>query len=203
VSDIDPVVFLVDDDRSVRETIPSLLASVGLQVETFATAEEFLQRPPPDGPACLVLDVRLPGLSGLDLLPALQRAGRALPTIFITGYGDVPMSVEAMKAGAVEFLLKPFREQVLLDAIHQALDQAAVARRRQLELADLHRRHASLTPREREVMACVVRGLLSKQIAAELATSEVTIKMHRAHVRRKMQVQSVAELARLAERMGL
>lgn len=203
MSDIDPVVFLVDDDRSVRETIPSLLASVGLRVVTFATAEEFLQRPPPEGPACLVLDVRLPGLSGLDLLRALQRAGRALPTIFITGYGDVPMSVEAMKAGAVEFLLKPFREQVLLDAIHQALGQAAVARRRQLELADLHRRYASLTPREREVMACVVRGLLSKHIAAELATSEVTIKMHRAHVMRKMRVQSVAELARLAERMGL
>jgi FixJ family two-component response regulator len=203
VSGTAAVVFLIDDNRAVRETIQSLLASVGLRVETFANAEDFLKRPPPDGPACLVLDMRLPGLSGLDLLRELQRTGRALPTIFITGHGDVPISVEAMKAGAVDFLLKPFREQELLDAIHQALGNAAVARRRQLELDDLHRRYASLTPREREVMARVVRGLLNKQIGAELETSEVTIKMHRAHVMRKMQVQSVAELTRIAVRLGL
>jgi len=203
VSGTDAVVFVVDDNRSVREMIENVVASIGLRVEAFATAEEFLQRPPSESPACLVIDLRLPGLSGLDVLHELQRTGRPLPTIVITGHPDVPMSVEAMKAGAVEFLIKPFREQKLLAAIHEALARAAMVRRRQLDLDDLHRRYASLTQRERQVMAGVVRGLLNKQIAAELGTREVTIKMHRGHVMRKMQVQSVAELARIAERLGL
>jgi len=198
VSGVDSVLFLIDDNGSVRETIRCLLESAELRVETFANAEECS-----DGPARLVRDVRLPGMSGADLLRELQRTGRPLPTIVITGHGDVPMFVGAMRAGAIGFVLKPLRAEELLDAIHQALSEAAVARRQRRELADLKRRYASLTPREREVMAGVVCGRLNKQIAGKLGTSQATIKMHRAHVMRKMQVRSVAELARIGERLGL
>jgi RNA polymerase sigma factor (sigma-70 family) len=196
------VVFVVDDDRSVREAITSLLASVGLRVETFATAHEFLRRPRTEAPACLVLDVRLPGLSGLDLQRELQQTGESMPIVFITGHGDVPMSVQAMKAGAVEFLLKPFRAQQLLDAIQQALERSAVERRRRMEQQELRQRYEALTPREREVMARVVSGLLNKQIAAELGASEVTVKVHRARVMRKMQAKSLAELVRIVQRLA-
>ena len=203
MSGTDSVVFLLDDNGSVRETIRYLLESADVRVETFANAEEFFQRRSSDGPASLMFDVRLPGMSGPDALRALQRPGRPLPTIVITGHGDVPMFVEAMRAGAIGFLLEPLRAEELLDAIHQALSEAAVARRQRRELADLKRRYASLTPREREVMAGVVCGRLNKQIAGGLGTSQATIKMHRAHVMRKMQVRSVAELARIGERLGL
>ena len=198
-----PIVFVVDDNRSVREGVTSLLASVGLRAETFRTAEEFLRAPTPDAPACAVLDVRLPGLSGLDLQQLLLRAGRAIPIVFITGHGDVPMSVEAMKGGAIEFLLKPFREQQLLDAIQRALAHARLERQRLAEDAAWRRRYESLTPREREVMAHVVAGLLNKQIAAKLRMSEVTVKVHRSRVMQKMDVASLPDLVRAAERLSL
>ena len=198
-----PIVFVVDDNRSVREGVTSLLASVGLRAETFRTAEEFLRAPTPDAPACAVLDVRLPGLSGLDLQQLLLRAGRAIPIVFITGHGDVPMSVEAMKGGAIEFLLKPFREQQLLDAIQRALARARLERQRLAEDAAWRRRYESLTPREREVMAHVVAGLLNKQIAAKLRMSEVTVKVHRSRVMQKLDVASLPDLVRAAERLSL
>jgi len=198
-----PIVFVVDDNRSVREGVTSLLASVGLRAETFRTAEEFLRAPTPDAPACAVLDVRLPGLSGLDLQQLLLRAGRAIPIVFITGHGDVPMSVEAMKGGAIEFLLKPFREQQLLDAIQRALAHARLERQRLAEDAAWRRRYESLTPREREVMAHVVAGLLNKQIAAKLRMSEVTVKVHRSRVMQKLDVASLPDLVRAAERLSL
>ena len=198
-----PIVFVVDDNPSVREGVTSLLASVGLRAETFRTAEEFLRVPTPDAPACAVLDVRLPGLSGLDLQQLLLRAGRAIPIVFITGHGDVPMSVEAMKGGAIEFLLKPFREQQLLDAIQRALAHARLERQRLAEDAAWRRRYESLTPREREVMAHVVAGLLNKQIAAKLRMSEVTVKVHRSRVMQKMDVASLPDLVRAAERLSL
>jgi FixJ family two-component response regulator len=198
----DPIVFVVDDDRAIREAMMSLLASVGLRVETFGTAQEFLQSPRPDVPACLVLDVRLPGSSGLDLQRDLTSAGVSIPIVFITGHGDVPMSVQAMKAGAVEFLTKPVRDQQLLDAVQQAIDRDRVERRRRTVLEELRRRHESLTPREREVMTRVVAGLLNKQIAVELGTSEITVKVHRAKLVRKMRAKSLPELVRMAERLG-
>jgi len=198
-----PIVFVVDDNRSVRESVTSLLASVGLRAETFRTAEEFLRMPRPDAPACAVFDVRLPGLSGLDLQQLLLRTGRAIPIVFITGHGDVPMSVEAMKGGAIEFLLKPFREQQLLDAIQRAIAHACLERERLAEDAVWRRRYESLTPREREVMACVVLGLLNKQIAAKLRMSEVTVKVHRARVMQKMNVASLPDLVRAADRRSL
>ena len=199
----EPVVFIVDDDEGIREATRSLLASVGLRVETFTTAQEFLASRQPDAPACLVLDVRLPGLSGLDLQHELIQAGIPIPVIFITGHGDVPTSVQAMKAGAVEFLTKPFQDQQLLDAIHRAIAGDLLERPRRAEMAKLRRRYGSLTPREREVMAMVVAGLLNKQTAAEIGTSEITVKVHRAHIMQKMRADSVADLVRMAERLGV
>lgn len=198
-----PIVFVVDDHRSVREGVTSLLASIGLRVQTFRTAEEFLHAARPDAAACMVLDVRLPGLSGLDVQQLMVRTGRAIPIVFITGHGDVPMSVEAMKSGAVEFLLKPFRDQQLLDAIQRALARDRFERQRLADEAALRRRYDSLTPREREVMAHVVTGQLNKQIAAELRMSEVTVKVHRSRLMQKMSVASLPELVRAADRLAL
>ena len=199
----DSVVFVVDDDSSVREAIKSLIRSVGLRVETFGTAQELLRSTRPDAPACVVLDVRLPGLSGLDLQHELTTHGINLPIIFITGHGDIPMSVRAMKAGALEFLTKPFRDQDLLDAIQQALERDRSARQQRSESAELRERLDSLTSREREVMGLVVSGLLNKQIAGELGTSEVTIKIHRSQVMKKMGAGSLAELVRMTEKLGI
>jgi FixJ family two-component response regulator len=196
-----PAVFVVDDDVSVREALRNLLRSVGLQVKTFETAREFLAGGRPDAPSCLVLDVRLPGLSGLDLQRELAKAEIDIPIIFITGHGDIPMSVRAMKAGAVEFLTKPFRDQDLLDAVQEAVarDREARAQRRQMQ--ELRARYDSLTAREREVMTLVVRGLLNKQIAGQLGTTDATVKLHRGRVMHKMQANSLADLIRMAEKL--
>jgi FixJ family two-component response regulator len=199
----DPIVFVVDDDPSVRRSIERLIQSTGFRVETFQSAAEFLRRPRPEGPACLVLDVRLPGLSGLDLQRELTNAGIQLPIIFITAHGDIPMTVRAMKGGAVEFLTKPFRTEHLLYAVRAAIKRDRDTFKERSELAQLRSRYDLLTPREREVFALLVLGLLNKQIAGELATSERTIKFHRAHIMQKMQAESVADLVRMAQKLGL
>ncbi len=202
MNEIKAKVFVIDDDESIREALQSLIRSVGLNVETFAAAQDFLHGPRPDMPSCLILDVRMPGLSGLDLQRELAQANIHIPIIFITGHGDIPMSVRAMKAGAVEFLTKPFRDQDLLDAIHQALDRDRLARDQQAESAELRERSHLLTPRESEVFTLVVKGLLNKQIALQLGISEITIKLHRRQVMEKMQAGSLADLVRMAEKLG-
>jgi FixJ family two-component response regulator len=203
VKNVDAIVFVVDDDPSIREAIESLVSLEGLRAETFGSAKEFLQAERPDVPGCVVLDVELPGLSGLDLQRELASHGIRLPIIFITGYGDIPMSVRAMKAGATEFLTKPFRDQDLLDAIHQALERDRTARAHDRDAAQLRERFQTLTSREREVMSMVVAGMLNKQIGFDLEISEITVKIHRGRVMSKMGAQSLADLVRMAERLEL
>ena len=195
------VVFVVDDDASIRESLKNLLRSVGLRVETLASAQEFLRAKRGDEPGCLVLDVRMPGFSGLDLQKRMAKAGVDLPIIFLTGHGDIPMSVRAMKAGAMEFLTKPVREQDLLDAVQEALERDRAVRNQRMKLEGLRERFDSLTPKERDVMGKVVAGLLNKQIAGELGMSETTVKIHRHQVMEKMKAASLAELVRMADHL--
>ncbi len=201
MKEADPIVFVVDDDPLIRDGLRSLIKSVGLHVETFGSSREFMQRKPPDAPGCLVLDVRLPGLSGLDLQRELNESNIRIPIIFMTGHGDIPMSVRAMKNGALEFLTKPIRGQDLLDAIQQAIAHDRAARRERAKMADLRTRFDLLTPREREVLDLIVAGLLNKQIAGELNIGEVTIKTHRAHIMQKTQAESLAHLVRMNEEL--
>jgi FixJ family two-component response regulator len=198
-----PIVFVIDDDSSVRDAMSSLFRSVGLKVELFASPTEFLQAPPAEGPSCLVLDVRLPGLSGLDFQSDLDRAGIHTPIVFMTGHGDIPMAVKAMKAGAVEFLSKPFRDQDMLDAVRAAFASDLARREREKTAAQLRGNFEKLTAREQEIMALVAAGLMNKQIAAEIGVSEITVKFHRGNVTRKMGARSIAELVRMADMLGL
>ncbi|HXQ33434.1 MAG TPA: response regulator transcription factor [Anaerolineales bacterium] len=199
---IDSIVYVIDDDPSIREAVTSLIRSVGMSVQAFGSAKEFMTSKRPNAPACLVLDVRMPGLSGLELQRELTDAGISIPIIFITGHGDIPMSVRAMKAGAVEFLTKPFRDQDLLDAIKQAIDRDRELRKQQAGIADLRDRFERLTPREREVMELVVAGLLNKQVAVRLGISEITVKLHRHQVMEKMKADSLADLVRMSEKLS-
>jgi FixJ family two-component response regulator len=203
MSEEEPVVFVIDDDPSVRDALAGLLRSVGLAVRSFGSTQEFVQSERPDAPGCLVLDVRLPGRSGLDFQRELGELSIQLPIVFITGHGDIPMSVRAMKAGAIEFLTKPWHEQELLDAIQQGIERDRTRRRDAAAVAALHERFDSLTPREREIMALVVTGRMNKQMAADLEVSEITVKVHRGQVMRKMRARSLAQLVRMAEKLGV
>ena len=203
MGEVTAVVFVIDDDPSMRAALEDLINSVGLQARLFASPQEFLQGPRSDAPGCLVLDVRLPGMSGLTFHKELERVGVTLPVIFITGHGDIPMSVRAMKAGAVEFLTKPFHDQEMLDAIHAAIERDRQRRRQALLVAELRERYITLTERERQIMNLVVVGRANKQIAAELNLSEMTVKVHRGQAMRKMQAESLPELVRMADRLGV
>jgi FixJ family two-component response regulator len=200
-ADVEPIVFVVDDDQSVREGIQSLLTSAGFSVGTFPTAKMFLNHPRPDRPACVILDVRMPGLDGLDLQRELTKIGVSIPIIFVTAHGNVRMTAQAMKAGAVEFLTKPFREQELIDAVRESIGRDRMELRRRAELCEMRRLFESLTSRERDVMTKVAAGFLNKQVAAQLGISEITVKVHRAQVMKKMHAKSLADLVRIADRL--
>lgn len=201
--ELQPIVFVVDDDPSLRKALASLFRSVGLQVEVFGSAPEFLQSTLPDVPSCLVLDIRLPGPSGLDFQSELAKSNIHIPIIFVTGHGDIPMTVRAMKAGAIDFLSKPFRDQDMLDAVATAIERDRKRRKDEKVLSDLRAHFDSLTPREQEVMGLVAAGLMNKQIAAEIDLAEITVKIHRGHIMKKMAARSLADLVRMAEMLGV